>query len=56
MKKENITIETSLNELNSFSQKIESLKEKIEKEINQINELYDKTIDDLTKSFLKKHE
>lgn len=56
MKKENIAIETSLNELNSFSQKIISLKEKIEKEINQINELYDKTLDDLTKSFLKKHE
>ncbi len=32
------------------------IKTKIEKEINDINNLYDKTINVLTKSFLQKHE
>ena len=61
MKKENIAIETSLNELNSFSQKIISLKEKIENIPHLITHqilifFKYKTLDDLTKSFLKKHE
>ena len=37
-------------------EKIVTIKNKIEKEINNINNLYDKTIDELTKSFLIKHE
>ena len=50
LKKENITIESVTNEFNNISNKIVDLKNKIEKEINNINELYDKTIDELTKS------
>ena len=56
LKNENITIESITNEFNNISNKIVVLKNKIEKEINNINELYDKTIDELTKSYLKKHE
>ena len=56
LSKENITIESMSNEFNYYSQKITELKNKIENEINQINNLYEKTIDDLTKSYLKKHE
>ena len=56
LKKENITIETTLNEYNENSKKVNDLKNKIENEINQINKLYEKTIDDLTKSYIKKHE
>ena len=37
-------------------QKIIELKNKTENEINKINELFEKTIDDLTKLFQKKHE
>ena len=56
LKKENITIELVTQDFNSFSNKIIDLKNKIENEINKINDLYEKTIDNLTKSYLKKHE
>ena len=56
LQKENITIESTTKEFNNISQKIIELKKKIENEINKINDLYEKTIDDLTKSYLKKHE
>ena len=56
LKKENITIESASKEFNENSKKIIELKIKIEDEINKINNLYEKTIDDLTKSYLKKHE
>ena len=56
LKKENITINSSLNEFNETTKKIILLKDLIEKEINKINELYEKTNDDLTKSFQIKHE
>ena len=36
-------------------EKIIIVKNKIEKKINNINKLYEKTIDELTKSFLIKH-
>ena len=39
MKKENITIDISINEFNEISEKINELKNKIENEINKINEL-----------------
>ena len=39
-----------------FQKKTINLKHKIENEINKINELYEKTIDELTKSYLIKHE
>ena len=56
LQKENITIESTTKEFNNISQKIIELKKKIENEINKINNLYEKTIDDLAKSYLKKHE
>ena len=56
LKKENITLESSTKEFNEMSQKVIELKNKIEDEINKINNLYEKVIDDLTKSYLKKHE
>ena len=56
MNKENITIESVTNDFNQISQKVIDLKNKIENEINKINELYENTINDLTKSYIKKHE
>ena len=46
--KENISIATSMNEFNKIIDNANGLKNKIEKEINEINKLYDKTIKDLT--------
>jgi len=54
LEKENIKIE--LNEFNDISQKIINLKNKIKDEINKVNIIYNKTIDDLSKSYIKKHE
>ena len=56
LKKENITIESSIKEFNELNNKVIDLKNKIENEINKINNLYEKTLNDLTKSFLIKHE
>ena len=56
LQKLNIRIESSKKEFDEISEKAKTLKSKIEKEINDINKLYDKTIEDLTKSFLLKHE
>ena len=56
LEKENITIETTTKEFNETYQKVRDLKNKIENEINKINNLYEETIDNLTKSYLKKHE
>ena len=56
LKKENITIESAIIENKDKIQKIIDLKGKIENEINNINKLYEKTIDELTKSFQIKHE
>jgi len=39
MEKENVTIDISINEFNEISEKIHELKNKIENEINKINEL-----------------
>ena len=41
LKKENINLDSSINELNEMIQTIINLKNKIENEINQINKLYD---------------
>ena len=54
--KENITLDFSKNELNDNIIKLKDLKNKIENEINIINNSYDKAINDLTKSFQIKHE
>ena len=50
LKKENITLESSTNQFNELLQNAISLKEKIEKEINEIDKLYDKVNNELTKS------
>ena len=56
LKKENITLELVTKDFNEISEKTINLKNTIENEINKINELYEKTIDELTKSYLIKHE
>ena len=56
MKKENITIESVSNNFNNIYDVIVNLKNIIEKEIDKINILYETTMDNLAKSFLKKHE
>ena len=56
LKKENITIETSKDDLGKFYEKINSLKDSIENEINKINKLYDKINEQVSKSFELKHE
>ena len=45
-----------MTEFNETSKKIIELKNKIQNEMNKINNLFEKTIDDLTKVYLKKHE
>ena len=54
IKKENLSIEFSKAEFDEINKKIIELKNKIEKEINNINILFDKTLEDLTKSFEEK--
>jgi len=56
LEKQNLTIEISTNEFNEILEKIIIVKNIIEKEINNINDLYEKTINDLTNSFLEKHD
>ena len=56
LKKENITIDSVTKDFNEISEKTINLKNKIENEINKINELYEKILNDLTQSFLIKHE
>ena len=56
MEKENITIESSVKDFNEMTQKVINLKNKIENEISEVNKLYEKVINDLTNSFLLKHE
>ena len=56
LQKENIAIESVTSDFNNIFQKAIDLKNKIENEINSINQLYEKKINDLTNSYLKKHE
>jgi len=56
LSKENITIESVTNDFNEISQKVIDLNNKIENEINKINELYGNIISNITKSYIKKHE
>ena len=55
LKKENITIENSTKEFNNYLEKISNLKNKVENEILKLDELYEKTNKEMTKSFEKKH-
>ena len=55
-KKENITIESYMKEFNINNEKCIALKEKIQKELIKINNLYDKINKEVTESYLIKHE
>ena len=54
--KENISYDYSIKEFNEIIQKAITLKEKIETEINEINNLYEKVNNEVSKSFEVKHE
>ena len=56
LKKENIDIDIETNNYNNISNEMINLKNTIEKELNILNQLFDKTIDELKKSYQKKHE
>ena len=56
LNKENISIAGSINEFNIIIEKANGLKDKIEKEIDEINKLYDKTIVDLTNCYKRRKE
>ena len=56
LKKENFSIEKEMNNFNEISDKITGLKNRIENEIMVINNMFDKTMNDLKKSYQKKYE
>ena len=56
LKKENITIESVANNFVGIYDKVVDLKNILEKEINKINYLYEKTMDELTETYMKKHQ
>ena len=56
MKKENISINNYIKEFGINDENIKKLKNKIEKEINEINISYEKVEKETTKSFELKHE
>ena len=51
LRKENITIENSVNEFNENTKRIIELKNKIESEITEIDKSYEKVFKEVTKSF-----
>ena len=56
LKNENITLDSSIKEFNNNKQKAINFKENIEKEINLIDDSYQKIYNEITKSFQSKHE
>ena len=56
LKKEKISVEEEIKSYSGISQKMEGLKNKIENEIKKLNQLFDKTVYDLKKSYQKKYE
>ena len=56
LKKENININDYIKEFDESAKNVINIKEKIENEINKINELYEKMDKETTKSFELKHE
>ena len=54
--KENITIESYIKEFNVNIEKTISLKEKLQKELIKINNIYEKINKEVTESYLIKHE
>ena len=55
LKKENISIEDFIDELNKYFEKINKLKEKTENEMIKLDNLFYKSSKDLAKSFEEKH-
>ena len=56
LKNENITIESSSKELDKYIEQSINLKNKIEKEITEINKLYEEISNKVTKFYLRRHE
>ena len=56
MKKENITIDSSSNDFNNIIESLTKLKDKIEKEIINIDKEYDRVFNEVEKSYDKKRE
>ena len=56
LKKENISLESSIKEIDNILQKANNIKAKIENEINSIDNIYQKVYNEVTKSFKIKHE
>ena len=56
LKKENISFEITTKEFNENNEIINNLKEKIEKEIININNSYDNTFNNISRAFEIKHE
>ena len=56
LKNENITLDSSIKEFNNNKQKAINFKENIEKEINLIDDSYQKIYNEITKSFQAIHE
>ena len=56
LKKENLIIEPVMKEFNCLSEKTKELKDKIEKEIEKINNLYENVNNEVIKYFKDKHE
>ena len=56
LKKENITIDSSSNDFNNIIESLNKLKDKIEKEIINIDKEYDKVFNEVEKSYDKKRE
>ena len=56
MKRENITLDSSMNELNKYIEKLKNQEQKIENEIDKINKTF-RTIDkEITKTYEEKHQ
>ena len=56
LKKENINIESKNQKLIDVNEKIIKLKNKIESGVGKINSLFDKTMEEVTNSYKRKHE
>ena len=55
LNKENITIDSFTNDYNKIIEKVKNLKDKIEKEINEINKCYDIVDNQIKKKFEEEH-
>ena len=56
MKRENITLDSSMNELNKYIEKIKNLEQKIENEIDKINKTFETIDKEITKTYEEKHK